>query len=53
MSMIKRCKECIRPICQRQLTLRGCKYINSKEISQETIDSLSINKFEMIDQFMG
>ena len=50
---IKRCDECKRPVCQRKLTLHGCKYRNAEEISIEKIDELSINPFEMHELFSG
>lgn len=53
MAKRERCSGCIRPICQRQLTLDGCKYRNARDISKETIDRLSLNSYEIHDLFMG
>ena len=50
---VKRCPDCIRPICQRQLTLTGCKYRNDQDISKETIERLSINPYEIHNLFLG
>lgn len=44
----KRCKGCIRPVCQRVLTLCGC---DEKEIEEITGDSL--NEIKMHELFMG
>jgi len=40
----KRCKGCIRPVCQRTLTLRGCKEKRIEEIFTE-----SFNEYKMYD----
>ncbi len=48
MNKYKRCPECIRPICQRILTLKGCK-----EKKVEKIDGIPLNEYSMHDLFMG
>lgn len=50
---IKRCPDCIRPICQRQLNLGDCKYRNTQDITKETIERLSLNSYEIHDLFSG
>jgi len=44
----KRCPGCIRPVCQRVLTLNGC---NEKKV--EEITGESINPYRMHDLIMG
>jgi len=48
MRKIKRCPGCIRPVCQRILTLKGCKEKMVEEITGE-----SLNEYCMMDLFMG
>ncbi len=48
MKPIKRCIGCIRPVCQRVLTLRGCKEKKIEEITGE-----SLNEYKMHDLVMG
>lgn len=50
---IKRCPDCMRSICQRQLNLEGCKQRNDQDISKETIERLSLNPYEIHDLFLG
>lgn len=53
MAKRERCFGCIRPICQRQLNLKGCKQRNDQDISKETIDNLSLNPYEIHNLFSG
>ena len=43
-----RCENCTRPVCQRVLTLCGCK-----QKSDEEITGKPLNEYKMIDLFMG
>mgnify|MGYP003395559302 CR=1 FL=1 len=43
----KRCPGCIRPVCQRVLTLNGC---NEKKV--EEITGTSLNEYKMHDLFI-
>lgn len=51
--MTKRCPDCIRPVCQRQLNLYCCKQRNDQDISKETIERLSLNPYEPHNLFLG
>ncbi|MFZ3382533.1 MAG: hypothetical protein WA144_01280 [Candidatus Methanoperedens sp.] len=46
MKKIKRCPDCTRPVCQRVLTLRGCK-----EKPIEEITGVPLNPYSMHDLF--
>lgn len=47
MKHLKRCPDCIRPVCQRVLTLRGCK-----EKSVEEVTGVPLNPYAMHDLFV-
>ncbi len=36
----KRCEGCLRPVCQRVLTLRGCKEKNIEPIEGESLNDV-------------
>ena len=44
---IKRCPGCMRPVCQRVLTLRGCNEEKPKEII-----GIPLNEYKMHDLFI-
>ncbi len=46
MNNFKRCPECMRPICQRRLTLRGCK-----EKAIEEMSGIPLNDYTMHNLF--
>lgn len=46
MENIKRCPDCTRPVCQRVLTLRGCK-----EKPIEEVTGVPMNPYSMHDLF--
>jgi len=48
LSGYKRCSDCVRPICQRVLTLRGCK-----QKSDEEVIGVSLNEYRMHDLYIG
>lgn len=48
MKRIKRCPGCIRPVCQRILSLQGC---NEKPV--EEVKGELLNEYKMHDLFMG
>lgn len=48
---VKRCSECLRPVCQRQFSRKGKQIKKIEEISQEIIEGFSVRAFIMTDLF--
>jgi len=46
MEALKRCLGCLRPVCQRKLTLKGCKQKNIEEVTGD-----SLNPYQMHDLY--